>query len=1214
MLLVSALGAAQIPSATAQAGWIPDTPANWSTVSSRSVGAEQLVTAGVTTHSDVLNTVAGREPAQVVSIDPKNANVRLGVVNAGDTLINPKDEKITSMAARTGAVAGVNGGYFAINASGQATGGQIIDGEIWKSPEPGRNGMVGVKPDGSIVIGAQTFSGTIIDGAASHALSSLNWTDDATGTKITEITPRLGGPTDVAATKPTLVLGTSTDGGKSITVTSINAITTLPALAAGTAGLLASGAGATWLTNSISVGDTVTVSTQIAPDNDLQQLVQGPGQLLKDGAIFTDPTNQNPPATQLNPESAIGTTVDGKLVMVALDGHGTTSTAIGVTSSQVAGYLLNLGVRDAVLLDGGGSTGLVTRAPGDTVATLRNTPSDNTGERPVGNGIFVYSTAPAGAAPTSASVAGGNPVTAVTGLAQPIKAFASDNRGNPVDDGKLTVTANPTSLGTWANGVFSPGAAGTGTLTVTDGAATAFVPLTVADSLATLRATPAAPDLDNGATTTETLVGSTAEGQSLPVTPQSAHWTLSDPKLGSIDPATGVFTAAADGSGLETVTVTAGGSSTEVSIAVGSTSVELDPLSDSTAWTYSIKNGATATVTTDPQVPAGSAAASSIRLDYTMPGTSGVHQMVISPKKAITISANAAGQDPTALGVWLRVDDQVHDAFEFATSWKQSNGQSTTVYDTAIVYNGWALLKTPIPAGTAFPLSLNWIDMLSINPTKASTGTMRLSSLQALYSARTPAANDYTAIPQNPKWLSYVESPSEFTDGGHTFLMGDDAHMLANQPEGVSSHVMDTIAKRVGGTAFTSSGNQEIAPLPAVAVPDTVQMLGDMSDDGKQPDLDFAKGKIAALGKPFHDLVGNHEITQGADAETGGFSNTFGDTHYSYTAGPSTVIALDNAHGGITLSDPFQAPAAKQYQWLQQQLDAVTTPVAIVSVHMPAYDPFPAKNSQFNDRWEAQQYLKIVQSYQDTHPQTHVIMTYGHARGFSEQILDPQGNQVSGSAGIPQFVFADLGMPAYGAIDRGGFYNFGLVNVTADGRVQVDVEPVIESLSISAAAGVTKGVPLPVGSGVVLAASGVEQTGTNVADPITLPIADPVSHRWTSSDPKVASVDPITGAVTAVAPGTASISITAGGLTDTAVVTVVAAAAPGDPGVPSGPGVPGAGGGGGGVTTPVSTSGPLAFTGVNAFAGLLGGALLIAIGVVVTILRRRARTDALPRA
>lgn len=1227
MTAVAAFTALTIGGGSAFAAvWLPTTPANWSTVVSEHKTDVGDVTRGVHLSRDVLDTVAGRQPTQTLTVDSTDANVRVGVVGAGSTLVNPADETVSSMAKRTGAVAGVNGGFFDVNASGQPIEGEIVGGEMWKSPRHSHDGTFIVRKDGSMAIHDEEFTGTITDGASSHPLYSVNWTADATGDQITEVTPRLGGPVDLSATKPTLVTGTTTNGGATITVSSIATVATLNPLPTGTAGLLASGAGAAWLTTNVHVGDALDLTSATAPDADIQQLLQGPGQpLVRDGQLPADLSTGNP--SGLNPETAIGLDPTGRhLTMVTLDGRGTTATAVGPTVPQVAGYMQQLGVSNALLLDGGGSTTMVAREPGQTATTLENTPSDSTGERAVGNGILIYSTATTTGAPSTAAINGGREVTAVRGVPVEVPASASDSAGNPVPSGGVRVEVTPASLGSWANGVFTPTTAGTGTITVTDGAVTASVPITVQSALSTLTVSPSDPDLDNGRTVPLALTGTTSNGAQIPLAPTAATWSVDDPSLASVS-AAGAVTAADTGSGLVNVTASVGGAKAVSHVAVGNTSTELAPMDDSADWTYGIKNGATATVSTATDGPPRSEHTSSIRLDYQMPGTPGVHQMVISPKKPITIDNDASGKAPTSIGIWINDQDTVHDAFQFAVSYKQGNGQSATLYNTGVQYGGWSLLKTPIPAGSVFPLTLSWVDMLSINPTKASSGSLELSSLQTLYSARPASAPQYTAIPQNPTWLQYVGSPAQFTPGGQTILMGDDAHMLASDPGGASSNVMDQIAARVQGTTTISNAGQPVAPLPGVAKPTLVQMLGDMSDDGKAPDLAYAKRKIAAIGVPFHDLVGNHEITQGADAENGNFDSAFGDTHYAYSAGAATVIATDSAHTSITGSDAFQTPAEQQYPWLVKELDQATTPVIIVATHMPAYDPFPAKNSQFSDRWEAQQYMTIVQHYRESHPDKHVVMTYGHARGFSEQILNPTG--ASTIDGIPQFVFADLGMPAYTTPNQGGFYHFGLVHITDAGQIQFAVEPVLESLAVSAgSAASTPASPshVTVGHTITLTAQGRNQTGDNL-DPVTVPIQAPASHVWSSANPNVASVNPDNGIVTARAPGSTTVTVEAGGLTASHRIVVAAppaaptpapsspstapTAAPSPAGTPSATTPPGHATGEGSAGSGSAHGGSSGPRGVLAFTGSVGlpFAAVIAAGLIISglIIARRRR-------
>jgi exopolysaccharide biosynthesis protein len=74
--------------------------------------------------------------------------------------------------------------------------------------------------------------------------------------------------------------------------------------------------------------------------------------------------------------------------LLALDGNAETNA--GLTVSELAGVMREIGADDAVNLDGGGSTTLVTRSPGDPASTVRNNPS-GVAERPVANAVGVFS-------------------------------------------------------------------------------------------------------------------------------------------------------------------------------------------------------------------------------------------------------------------------------------------------------------------------------------------------------------------------------------------------------------------------------------------------------------------------------------------------------------------------------------------------------------------------------------------------------------------------------------------------------------------------------------------------------------------------------------------------------------------------------------------------------------------------------------------------------
>lgn len=61
----------------------------------------------------------------------------------------------------------------------------------------------------------------------------------------------------------------------------------------------------------------------------------------------------------------------------------------GVTSSQAASFLLSLGAYQAMMFDGGASSEMVVRFPGQSRVSVVNSPSGGR-ERPLANGLFVY--------------------------------------------------------------------------------------------------------------------------------------------------------------------------------------------------------------------------------------------------------------------------------------------------------------------------------------------------------------------------------------------------------------------------------------------------------------------------------------------------------------------------------------------------------------------------------------------------------------------------------------------------------------------------------------------------------------------------------------------------------------------------------------------------------------------------------------------------------
>ncbi|GAA1297664.1 phosphodiester glycosidase family protein [Pseudonocardia xinjiangensis] len=383
---------------------VPPIPQGWPAVSSASATKPVEIIPGVTRFSESYLTADGPQHVQVLQVDLGHGSVRVDTVESHDRIVDPANESTTSMGARTGAVAGINGDFFAIHASGAPLGGVVRDGVLLKSPRPDFAAQVAIA-NRRATVGEVDFTGQVTIGAAAATVESVNTVEDASleyytaGAAelirkkpvpraidgITEITSDLGAVATIPA--GTLVIA-HRDGKDAAVIDQVRpGATSVPALGPDQVGLLGGGPGADWLTEHAKPGARMRVSTDLSRTG-IDALIGGATVLVRDGAVFDDPTGMPPRGR--NPETMIGVSKDGRqLTLVVIDGRQESS--IGVTPREAAEYLVAHGVDSGVLLDGGGSSTLAARLPGTTALTVLNQPSDATGERPVANGLFVYS-------------------------------------------------------------------------------------------------------------------------------------------------------------------------------------------------------------------------------------------------------------------------------------------------------------------------------------------------------------------------------------------------------------------------------------------------------------------------------------------------------------------------------------------------------------------------------------------------------------------------------------------------------------------------------------------------------------------------------------------------------------------------------------------------------------------------------------------------------
>ena len=279
-------------------------------------------------------------------------------------------ETLSVMTNRVQALAAVNASYFEPN--GAIIGLLKLNGRIISTPYQ-RRAVLGCFPQGRYAIDRISYDG---------------WIELPDGSKIT-----IGGVnrergadelilynSDYAASTGTNIYGSewvirdeqviARNGGNSPLTAATQILSAHGAVTKAMAGL--------------QVGDRVVIHQSLGDEWDQALHVLGAGPLLvKNGEIFVSATEEEfgaDVAAGRAPRTAVGITDNGHILLVVVDGR--QSFSRGMTLRELAFLLRDLGAKDAMNLDGGGSSEMIVRG------RIVNSPSDGR-ERRVGDGLIV---------------------------------------------------------------------------------------------------------------------------------------------------------------------------------------------------------------------------------------------------------------------------------------------------------------------------------------------------------------------------------------------------------------------------------------------------------------------------------------------------------------------------------------------------------------------------------------------------------------------------------------------------------------------------------------------------------------------------------------------------------------------------------------------------------------------------------------------------------
>ncbi|WP_051348642.1 phosphodiester glycosidase family protein [Peribacillus kribbensis] len=331
----------------------------------------------------------------------------------------PGREKLTSMASRDQALAGINGGYFVMGendgTTGDLAGISVVGGKVLSEAVNGRSSFIfssdGSKSDIASVSTEQkaaSSDGSVREVDGLNRKPGLIRGCGGTGGDSPTEKPKhdfsCKDPSELIAFTPEFGKKTVSGDGVEAVLDKAGKVLELRTTRGGDIpqdGTVLSGTdeATQWLLAHAKKGMKVNVSVGVSADgkrleaNKTTNIINGGPRLVKDGKISIntaaegfhwaeDPEFYYRFGEKRNPRTLVGIKPDGHLLLVTVNGRAP-GYSVGANFKESAAIMKSLGAKDAMNLDGGGST---TMTVGHEMVTR---PSDATGEREVGDAILL---------------------------------------------------------------------------------------------------------------------------------------------------------------------------------------------------------------------------------------------------------------------------------------------------------------------------------------------------------------------------------------------------------------------------------------------------------------------------------------------------------------------------------------------------------------------------------------------------------------------------------------------------------------------------------------------------------------------------------------------------------------------------------------------------------------------------------------------------------
>lgn len=741
-----------------------------------------------------LDTWLGKTPSgtpkrgYTLSFDPKTSDAQVLAVYGNSVNSRATLSRLIKDAEAQGyiVIGGINGDFYNLN-NGVPIGLMIKDGRLI-SNNASKWAAIGFKKDGSVVIGTPGLEIKAILDESEFAIANFNKAQGDWGPYMftSDFGPTTGSTEPSLEVVVDIGMGTPELGNMMIgVVSSVNANAKATPIGQNQVVLSARhGKNGEYVLSQLKVGDAVgfTFNDPEGKWTDVQHAIGGEKILLQNGQI---PAGL--PSSDVNPYTAIGVKANGEVVFLEVDGR-KDNNSVGISSMDAAKFLMDQGCVDAISLDGGGSSTIAARLPGDVSPQIINSPSDGS-ERANSNALLLVSK-------KAIRISSGQDSPSLRlrllhiypgktymlpGAAANFNVKGTDEYFFPAAvSGKVEWQASGGKI--QENGEYTaPNTPGTYQITARNGEAQGSATVVVISPSQITSIKPSANSFSilPGASQRINL---TAQMDNLPVASNNsqAKWTV-EGNVGTITQ-DGVFTAADNGDSQGTIKVTMGSQTASIAVSIAQAPIVIEGFENGSAWGSTGVRVASHRVQVVNNPDLAAFGSSMLKIDYDMTLAAGVESGVAGVyAHPVNSDGSSAGivldKTPTAIGMWVYGDNskawlraRIRDGKGEAIDLNLTSEYKPDTNTGGINWTGWKYVEASIPAGREGPFTLELpVRIMCSRDEMRTKGTIYIDQIRAIYGARNddlvpPTGTILSPADQTVFQTGKVEFKAQITD------------------------------------------------------------------------------------------------------------------------------------------------------------------------------------------------------------------------------------------------------------------------------------------------------------------------------------------------------------------------------------------------------------------------------------------------------------------